>query len=83
MTALAQRLRCFAPVTGGYESAIGRETTDTKGTKRMADNHNAEYKPGSMDIREQEKTFAGFIRMSIWVVGIVIAVLIFMGLVNA
>ena len=26
----------------------------------------AEHKPGSMDIRAQEKTFAMFIRMIIW-----------------
>lgn len=26
----------------------------------------AEYKPGSMDIRAKEKTFAAFIRMIIW-----------------
>lgn len=48
----------------------------------MAD-HNSEHKHGSMNIREQEKTFAGFIRMSVWVVGISIAILIFMGLVNS
>ncbi|MCU0827679.1 MAG: aa3-type cytochrome c oxidase subunit IV [Tabrizicola sp.] len=49
----------------------------------MADHTHGEHKHGSMDIREQEKTFAGFIRMSIWVVGISIAILIFMALVNA
>ncbi len=43
----------------------------------------AEYKHGSMDIRVQEKTFAGFIRMAIWGAGISIAVLIFMALANA
>lgn len=48
----------------------------------MAD-HNSEHKHGSMNIREQEKTFAGFIRMSIWVAAISIGVLIFMGLVNS
>lgn len=47
----------------------------------MAD-HNAEHKHGSMDIRAQEKTFAGFIRMSTWVAGIAIGVLIFLALVN-
>ena len=26
----------------------------------------AEHKPGSMDIRVQEKTFDGFVRMSDW-----------------
>lgn len=49
----------------------------------MADHHNADHVHGSMDIRAQEKTFAGFIRMSVWVVCISIGVLIFMGLVNA
>lgn len=42
----------------------------------------ADHKPGSMDIKVQEKTFAGFIRMAIWGAGISIAVLIFMALVN-
>lgn len=49
----------------------------------MADHNHAEHVHGSMDIRAQEKTFAGFIRMSIWVACIAIGVLIFMGLVNA
>jgi Bacterial aa3 type cytochrome c oxidase subunit IV len=35
-----------------------------------------------MDIRDQERTFLGFVRMSVWVAGIAIAVLIFMALVN-
>ena len=43
----------------------------------------AEHKQGSMDIRAQEKTFAGFIKFSIWGAGISIAVLIFMALVGA
>ncbi|MFM7334205.1 MAG: aa3-type cytochrome c oxidase subunit IV [Tabrizicola sp.] len=49
----------------------------------MADHHQSEHVHGSMDIRAQEKTFAGFVRMSVWVVVVVICVLIFMGLVNA
>lgn len=49
----------------------------------MADHHSTDHVHGSMDIRAQEKTFAGFIRMSIWVACIAIGVLIFMGLVNA
>ncbi|NEY90893.1 aa3-type cytochrome c oxidase subunit IV [Tabrizicola oligotrophica] len=43
----------------------------------------AEHKHGSMDIRAQEKTFAGFVKLSIWVAGLAIAALIFMALVNA
>jgi len=36
-----------------------------------------------MDIREHERTFAGFIRLSIWTVVVSIAALIFLALVNA
>lgn len=43
----------------------------------------ADYKPGSMDIRAQEKTFAGFIRMVTWGTVITICVLIFLALANA
>ncbi len=49
----------------------------------MAENHRSEHVHGSMDIRTQEKTFAGFVRMTVWVTVIVIAVLIFLALVNA
>ena len=43
----------------------------------------AEHKQGSMDIRAQEKTFAGFIKMVTWGAAICIGILIFMALVNA
>ena len=43
----------------------------------------AEHKQGSMDIRVQEKTFDGFIRMTTWGAIISVAVLIFMALANA
>lgn len=43
----------------------------------------ADYKPGEMDIREHEKTFAGFIRASIWVGTISILVVIFLALSNS
>ena len=49
----------------------------------MADNHHSEHAHGSMNIRAQEKTFHGFIRLSIWVACIAIGVLIFMGLVTS
>lgn len=42
-----------------------------------------EHKHGSMDIRTQEKTFAGFMRMVTWGVGIIIVLVIFMALANA
>ncbi len=43
----------------------------------------AEHKPGSMDIRVQEKTFDGFIRMTTWAAIVAVLVLIFMALANA
>lgn len=43
----------------------------------------AEHKHGSMDTRTQEKTFAGFIRLTTWGAVISICVLIFMALANA
>lgn len=49
-----------------------------KGEAKMA-----EHKHGSMDIKVQEKTFEGFIRMVTWGAAISIGVLIFMALANA
>lgn len=49
----------------------------------MADHHETEHKHGTMDIRAHEKTFQGFIRMSIWVVCAAILILVFAGLSNA
>lgn len=49
----------------------------------MADQHQDEHKHGSMDMRAQEKTFEGFIRLSVWVAVISIAILIFAGLTNS
>jgi Ni,Fe-hydrogenase I cytochrome b subunit len=43
----------------------------------------ADHKHGSMDIRVQEKTFDGFIRMVTWGAIISICTLIFMALVDA
>ena len=42
----------------------------------------SDYKHGTMDITEQEKTFEGFIKAASWVAGISIFILIFMALVN-
>lgn len=50
----------------------------TEGTAEMA-----EHKHGSMNIRDHEKTFSGFIKMATWVAGISIGILIFMALANA
>jgi len=43
----------------------------------------ADHKHGEMDITEQEKTFEGFIKVSIWVSVISIGALIFLALVNS
>ena len=43
----------------------------------------AEYEHGKMDISEQEKTFAGFVRWSVWVGAVSIGVLIFLALANS
>ncbi len=43
----------------------------------------AEYKQGSMDIRVQERTFAGFVRFAIWAAIVALAVLVFLALANA
>ncbi|MFN3971964.1 MAG: aa3-type cytochrome c oxidase subunit IV [Gemmobacter sp.] len=45
--------------------------------------HQEEYKSGSMDVSGHEKTFAGFIRITMWGIGISVGVLIFMALANA
>lgn len=49
----------------------------------MADHAHTEHKHGSMDIRDHEKTFAGFIKLSVWTAVISFAVLIFMALANS
>ncbi len=49
----------------------------------MADHNQSDHVHGSMNIRAQEKTFAGFIRMTVWAAVAIVAVLVFMGLVNA
>lgn len=43
----------------------------------------SDHEHGKMDITEQEKTFAGFISVSTWVVIISIAALIFLAIFNS
>lgn len=43
----------------------------------------AEYKQGSMDITEHEKTFDGFIRWSVRVAVASIAILVFLAIFNS
>ena len=42
-----------------------------------------DHKQGSMDIKAQEKTFAGFLRMVTWGGIVIVCVIIFMALANA
>ncbi len=43
----------------------------------------AEHKHGNMDTTEQEKTFDGFMRFSIWTVVVIIVALILLAMINA
>lgn len=43
----------------------------------------SEHKHGSMDITEQERTFAGFVKFWIWVFGATFGVLIFLAIFNS
>lgn len=43
----------------------------------------AKHEPGSMDITEQEKTFAGFLKWAAWVAAVAIGILIFLALANS
>ena len=55
----------------------------SKGSEMAGQHHEGEHVPGSMDIQVQEKTFAGFIRMVTWGIGISIGLLILTALLNA
>lgn len=50
----------------------------------MATHHEAtEHKHGTMDVTTHKRTFAGFIRVAMWVCVVSILILIFMALTNA
>lgn len=51
----------------------------------MATHHHetTDHKIGTMDITEQQRTFAGFIKFATWTAILSIAVLIFMALTNS
>jgi hypothetical protein len=55
----------------------------SQGGQAMADHKTTEFVPGTMDIREQEKTFSGFLKFTSWVVVISLGALVFMALSNA
>lgn len=41
------------------------------------------HKHGSMDVKDHEKTFAGFVTFTKWSVIVIVGLLIFLALVNA
>ena len=43
----------------------------------------AEHKHGEMDVKDQEKTFEGFVRYSVWTIVVSIGSLLFLALVNS
>ncbi|TJZ92678.1 aa3-type cytochrome c oxidase subunit IV [Paracoccus gahaiensis] len=50
----------------------------------MADYDNKpEATQGSMDLTDHKKTFSGFMRATVWVCGLTVAILLFLALANA
>lgn len=43
----------------------------------------SDHKHGTMDVSNQEKTFAGFIKGGIWLSGISIGILVFLAIFNS
>lgn len=43
----------------------------------------SDYKHGTMDVSNQEKTFAGFIKGGIWLASISIGILVFLAVFNS
>lgn len=41
------------------------------------------HEHGSMDIRDQERTFEGFIRACVWVAAVSLAILVFLAIFNS
>jgi hypothetical protein len=64
-------IRYMAPVSKRTENAMAGQ------------DHTTDHRHGSMPVREQEKTFAAFIRFVSWGIGLSIGILIFLALVNA
>lgn len=46
-------------------------------------NQPSDHRHGTMPVRDQEKTFAGFIRLVSWGIGISVGILIFLALANS
>ena len=49
----------------------------------MADQAQTAHQHGSMDIRQHERTFAGFLRLVTTAVMVIVAILVFLALSNA
>lgn len=67
------------PANIRYMALISTRTENTM----AGQDHTTDHKHGSMSVKEQEKTFAGFIRFLMWGIGLSIGILIFLALVNA
>jgi hypothetical protein len=52
-------------------------------TAMAGHDHTTDHRHGTMPVRDQEKTFAAFIRFVSWGIGLSIGILIFLALVNA
>jgi len=64
---------------GSLARACAREMDSVrKRTRPMA-----EHKHGEMDVKEQEKTFEGFIRYTIWGIVVSIGILLFLAIFNS
>ena len=70
----------FGPSVGGDSGAVIRYRLSVS---YLQEAQMAKHEHGKMDISEQEKTFDGFIRWSVWVAAVSIGVLIFMALANS
>jgi hypothetical protein len=71
---------CGASVKSPFSNTCFSGTPNkTKNRRRIM----SEYKHGSMDISSQEKTFKGFIKGGIWLIGITFAVLVFLAVFNS
>ncbi|MFD1796663.1 aa3-type cytochrome c oxidase subunit IV [Paracoccus aurantiacus] len=60
-----------------------QKTTDHPHVATEHAHATGEHVHGSMDVRDHEKTFAGFVRLATWVCILSGAVLIFMALTNS
>lgn len=49
----------------------------------MADHAHSEHQHGTMDVRDHEKTYAGFIKATVWTTAVILVALVILALSNA